>query len=243
MRINTFLIFPLLQTALSCVPPNVRRQDAPQEGSTYPFVIPGPEVTSDDPSTVGYFSNHLSLNTNNLTASLDFYTRVFGYRHMFTFHATDVLSVTYLGRSQGGRNGSAFQTTEELLRNKQNSLGLLEIVYFNATKDDVRERIPGSTQRTSTFSHLGIIVPDPEATQKRLEDMNVVVHKKLGAPWPTEGPLGTPNTLGDASGLSDEGWDQIRMVWGQLNLLNIFAEDPDGNLLEIQPFHEPPLFG
>ena len=233
------LFFPLLiPTALSCAPP-IRRDT--NSTNPYPLLETGPDTPSD-PKTNGYFINHFSLNTNNLTRSLDFYTQVFGLRHMFTFHATPHLSFTYLGHSQGGRNGSGYQTTEELIRFKQNSAGLIELVYFNRTSIG-GEPIPGPDKRTSTFSHVGIIVPDPAATQARLEEYGVSIYKKLAAPMPNDGPLGSPMSLGDASFLSAEAWKEIQEQMTALNQLNIFAADPDGNLLEIQPFNEPAFFG
>ncbi|PSN74685.1 hypothetical protein BS50DRAFT_615524 [Corynespora cassiicola Philippines] len=239
MNLFIAFVFAFISATLSCAPP-IRRQDDSTQ-STYPFA----EIGSDDPAdpvTTGYFFNHFSLNTNNLTRSVDFYTRVFGMRHMFTYHLTEHLSVTYLGHSQGGRNGSAYQTAEELLRNKQNSAGLLEFVYFNRTSIG-GEPIPGSDVRTSTFSHVGIIVPDPKATQARLEEFGVTIYKKIAEPMPKDGPLGTPFALGDASFLSDEAFEEIQEQMTKLNQLNIFAADPDGNLLEILPFNEPDLFG
>jgi lactoylglutathione lyase len=238
MLLNLLSIL-FIPTVLSCAPP-LRRQDA-NSTSQYPFVESGSDSPAD-PATTGYFVNHFSLNTNNLTRSMDFYTRIFGMRHMFTYHVTKHLSVTYLGHSQGGRNGSAYQTTEELLRNKQNSAGLIELVYFNTTSIG-GEPILGPDKRTSTFSHVGMIVPDMMATQARLEEYDVTIYKKVGAPMPTDGPMASPFYLGDASNLSQEAFKEIQEQMTLLNQLNIFAADPDGNLLEILPFNEPNLFG
>lgn len=129
-----------------------------------------------------------------------------------------------------------------MLRNKQNSAGLIELVYFNRTSIG-GDPIPGPDQRTSTFNHVGIITPDQEATQARLEEYGVTIYKKLGEPMPNDGPLGSRFALGDATGLSDQAWKDIQNEMTQLNQLNIFAADPDGNLLEILPFEEPDLFG
>lgn len=239
MILFTAFVLSFIPTALSCAPP-LRRGDT-NTTSPYPFVEGGSDSPAD-PKTTGYFINHFSLNTNNLTRSVDFYTRIFGLRHMFTYHLTEHMSVTYLGHSQGGRNGSGYQTTEELLRNKQNSAGLIELVYFNTTSIG-GEPIPGPDKRTSTFSHVGIIVPDPPTTQARLEEYGVTIYKKLGAPMPTDGPLGSPFALGDATYLSPEAFEEIQEQMTKLNQLNIFAADPDGNMLEIQPFNEPSFFG
>lgn len=240
-----FLLLPILllaRDALSCTP-LLPRDD---NNSTYPFIATG----SDEPAdlaTTGYFINHVGLNTNNLTRSMEFYTRVIGLRHMFTYHVNEYFSVTYMGHSQGGRNGSAYQTTAELLQNKQNSAGLLELLYFNRTTLG-GEDIPRSDQKISTLSHLGLIVPDPEATQARLEEYGVPIYKKYGEGLPKEEVEGNPLSLpslffGDTSGLSAEVLEEMKDTLGKLNLLNIFAADPDGNTIEILPFHEPSLFG
>jgi lactoylglutathione lyase len=235
---TTFILF-FIPAGLSCSPP-VRR-DNDNATFSYPFLEGGSDLPAD-PSTTGYFINHFSLNTNNLTRSVDFYTGIFGLRHMFTYHLTKHMSVTYLGHSQGGRNGTGYQTVGELIRNKQNSAGLLELVYFNTTSIG-GEPIPGPDKRASTFSHIGVIVPDPAATQERLEEYNVTIYKKLAEPMPKDGPLGSPFALGDATYLSPEAFEEIQEQMTLLNQLNIFAADPDGNMLEIQPFHEPNFFG
>ena len=232
-------VLSLIPAALSCAPPP--QKEASNTTSTYPFVKLGSDDPSD-PATIGYYINHFSLNTNNLTRSMDFYTRIFGLRHMFTYYLTEHLSVTYLGHSQGGRNGSAYQTTEELIRNQQNSGGLIELVYFNMTSIGGKP-IPGPDKRTSTFSHVGIVVPDPVATQARLEEFGVTIYKKLGAPMPTDGPIGSPFSLGDATNLSPEAFKAIQEQMGLLNRMAIFAADPDGNMLEIQSSTQPISLG
>ncbi|PVH96530.1 Glyoxalase/Bleomycin resistance protein/Dihydroxybiphenyl dioxygenase, partial [Periconia macrospinosa] len=185
-----------------------------------------------DIRTLGYFINHLSLNVNNLTRSIEFYTSVFGMRHMFTYHLTPRLSFTYLTHSAGGRNGTGYQTTQELIRDKNNAAGAIELVHFSPRD---KKDIEGPKTRTGTFSHVGIIVPNPKATQERLKEFGVRIYKEVGAEMPTEGPLSNPFYLGDATNLSEEEFEEIRVGMGKLNMLNIFAEDPDGNLLEIQP--------
>ena len=230
---NSLLAFSLAPAVLGCMP-------EPRSGyKDVPDTILGPDTPSD-PETLGYFVNHFALNVNNVTRSMEFYSEAFGMRHMFTHYLTKHISVTYMSHSQGGRNGSAYQTTAEMLRYKNNNAGHVELFHLDTQggKD-----IPGPDKRTSTFAHVGIIVPDPEATQERLEQMGVTIYKKVGAPAPTEGPLSKPGYLGDASNLSDEEWADFQKAMGELNYLNVFAADPDGNLLEILPLNEPNLFG
>jgi lactoylglutathione lyase len=212
--------------AMACVPSN-------NTG-----LIFGPD-TPADPLTTGYFINHVALNVNNLDKMMEFYIRVFGMRHIFTFNLTPHITFTYMSHSQGGRNGSAYQTTEEILRYKNNNAGHMELVHLNVDKED----LPGSSLKASTMHHIGIIVPDLEATQSRLELYNVTIYKKINEPMPSTGPLSDKFSLGDATNLSDEEFALLQAVMSEFNRETIFASDPDGNLLEILPLNEPNLFG
>ncbi|SPO06389.1 uncharacterized protein DNG_09078 [Cephalotrichum gorgonifer] len=235
MLAKTLLAFGLLPAVMACGSMKPRNANAPDE---YPFTEPGSDEPSD-PATKGYFMNHISLNVNNLTRSRNFYSDVFGFRHMFTYNLTPHLSFTYMGHSQGGRNGTGYQTTEELIRFKNNNAGLIEMVHFSVEGED----IPGTDKRTSTLSHLGIVVPSIDSALERLESWGATIYKRPGEDLPTEGYMSDPASLGDATNLSDEEFMQIRAGMKQLNLLNIFAADPDGNLLEILPQDEGDLFG
>jgi lactoylglutathione lyase len=192
-----------------------------------------------DPATTGFFMNHLSLNVDNVTRSIEFYSQNFGFRHLFTYNLSPHVSFTYMSHSQGGRNGSSYQTVEEMIRQKNNNAGHLEFVHLDIEK----EAIPGSPERVSTINHIGIIVPDLEATQARLEANGVCIYKKIGAPMPTEGYLSSKYDFGDATNLSDEEFAAVQAIMTQFNSQTIFASDPDGNLLEILPLNEPDLFG
>ncbi|KAF4453153.1 Glyoxalase/bleomycin resistance protein/dioxygenase [Fusarium austroafricanum] len=197
--------------------------------ATTPAIVPGSDVPSD-PATAGYFVNHVGITVSNVTRSLDFYTQVFGFRHMFTFQATSEFSITYLGHSSGGKNGTGFQTAEEMTRNKNNMAGQISLFHLNAAEE------AQVTRRESTNSFrlvIGIVVPDIEKAQERLEKYGAVVYKGIGQPMPEAGPLGSPYAFGDASDLSDEGWKAIKDVLTKTNEHNLFAGDPDGNLLEV----------
>lgn len=230
MSLKSLLTFAFVSTALACGPlPRSTNGSNPVFGSDAP----------SDPATIGYFVNHVSLNVNNLTRSIDFYTNAFGMRHLFTYNLTPHVSFTYMSHSQGGRNGSAYQTTEEMLRFKNNNGGHIEFVHLSTEGDD----IPGAPERTATLNHLGIIVPDLEAAQARLESQGVNIWKKIGEPMPSTGYLASKYALGDASNLSDEEFADLQKVMGEFNRETIFASDPDGNLLEILPLNESFVLG
>ena len=130
------------------------------------------------PETLGFFLNHLSLIVFNLTASKEFYGNVLGMRHIFTAQLSPHYSVTHMGHAQGGRNGTGFQTGEELLRDKNNAAGLLEFQFLDDTADQ-EERL-ANTRRANTFSHLGLIVPSLEKAQEWFDSHGVNVTKRIG---------------------------------------------------------------
>ncbi|KAM0549567.1 hypothetical protein ACHAPJ_009383 [Fusarium lateritium] len=205
-----------------------------QNETVAPAFITGSDKSSD-PATTGYFLNKVGISVSNLTRSMDFYTQVFGFRHIFTFQATPHFSVTYLGHSSGGKNGTGYQTAEEMIRNKNNVAGQLSLIHLNATEDP-------QLQSTNTFRHIiGIVVPDIREAQARLENYGAEIFKKIEEPMPTTGPLGNPYGFGDARGLSTKDWKAIQNVMTKINLEGVFAADPDGNLLEVLPAEEKAL--
>ena len=192
----------------------------------------GPD-TPADPATTGYFINHFSLNVRNLTASIDFYYQVLGVRHIFTLQASEHLAIAYMGHAQGGKNGTGYQTAAELARDKNNLAGLIEMIQLDVPNWD----LPASTAKANTFGHVGVVVPDVEAVQARLDTMdNVEVLKGLSDPMPFTGPIANSN------GFPEEVWEHIddeeraliEAVIGGVNQNFIIVADPDGNMVEIQ---------
>lgn len=205
----------------------------------HPPPAPAIELGSDapsDPATAGYFVNHLSLNVRNLTASLAFYTEALGMRHVFTVRATPRLSIAYLGHAHGGRNGTGYQTARELLRDKNNAQGLVEMLWLDVPRRDIAS--PG--ERMNGAGHIGVVVPDAEAAQARLEALqggSVRILKRVGEDTPRSGPLAI------SQGFSEDVYEQvppeerraIEAVLDENNRRFIYAQDPDGNILEFQP--------
>lgn len=227
----------LMPAVLGCHPPR-----SINDTGDYPIADWGGDEPSD-PATTGYFINHLSLNVRNMSQSLEFYTGVFGMRRMFTVEVSEHLSISYMAHSQGGRNGTGYQTAAELNRDKNNLAGLLELISL-----DVEEPSEPTTTTTTTthkkdsLSHIGIIVPDMEKTQARLEAFGVTVYKRTGDDWSRDALLGLGEQyLGSISKLSEEEIDTILPIWNQMNKDMIFAADPDGNLIEIQPLSGAPI--
>ncbi|SPJ86738.1 uncharacterized protein FTOL_11763 [Fusarium torulosum] len=207
----------------------------PREGQ-YPYPVLGTDEASNL-LTIGYFINHLAITTRNLTASVEFYSDVLGFRKLFTLQLSKTYSITYLGHAQGGRNGTGYQTALEMNREKNNAQGLIEIYYVDVPV----KNIESASQRANTFGHVGIVVPDTKALQGRLDTMpHIDVIKKFGEPFVD---LGTDSVVGPAIGLSQGVVAQLSseereaIVRGFGNSVDplIFLTDPDGNFVELQP--------
>ncbi|KAF2095753.1 hypothetical protein NA57DRAFT_59732 [Rhizodiscina lignyota] len=180
-----------------------------------------------DPETLGYTLNHFGLIANNITAMMDFYGDVLGMRHIFTFHCSKDYDVVYMGYSHGGKNGTGFQTGDELFAEKTNIEGLVEFVVLK----DSPTKNPASTSKTNTFSHIGLVVPDIKKTQARLQQYEVKIIKAVGQDAETPGPVANAYGLGGDIAKARAALAGIDII-GFKNF--ILAEDPDGNLVEIQ---------
>jgi len=91
-----------------------------------------------------------------------------------------------------------------------------------------------STKVPNTFSHIGLIVPDVEAAQRRMKNHGVEIVKPVGekVKWGTEGAVAfgfdeAHSTVKDAraalAGIEQIGFDYFLLI-----------KDPDGNLIEVQ---------
>lgn len=219
------VILSTLPLALSCI-------TLPRSSSSGPPITFGPD-TPADPSTTGYSLNHLSLNVRNLTASIAFYTTTLGLRHVFTVAASQHLSIAYLGHAHGGHNGTGYQTTAEIAREKNNAQGLLELIHI-----DVAERgIVSPGEHTNGVGHIGVVVPDVEAAQKRLEGLGAKILKGVGEDTPRDGHVAVAQGFSEGVLAQIEEGERkvIEKTLDEINRRFIYVEDPDGNILEIQP--------
>lgn len=198
--------------------------------SDNPFVIgnDGPAPAA----TLGFAINHFGLLTMNLGAMKQFYGDILGMRHIFDILVTPEFTVTYMGYTQGGRNGTGFQSGAELARDKNNLYGLIELVQFNVSDD----HLEASTKRTNTFGHVGLIVPDVEKAQSYLAENGVPILKRVKEPI-TEftGPVQNAFGIGEYAGEHIAAKKALVAAQGVIGLeMFLIIEDPDGNLVEIQ---------
>lgn len=140
--------------------------------------------------------------------------------------------MTYMGYSQGGRNGTGFQTGAEMAVAKNNMYGLLELVQFNVSDD----RLIASTERTNTFGHVGLVVPDVAEAQTYLEARGVAILKRVGeAVEDFTGPVPNSMGIGEFAGLHLEAKRALVKAQGLIGFeMFLMVTDPDGNVVEIQ---------
>jgi len=219
-----------ISKTLACGQLTVRTSNNTGAVSEYPISIAGDDKPSD-PATTGYFINHLCINVRNATASVDWYNKAFGLRRIFGLQVSEHFSLTYMGHSHGGRNGTGYQTSAEITLQKNNIEGLLEMISLEYPGWD----LPAGTRVPNTFSHIGIVVPNITDAQRRLEDMGANILKATGAPFTLEGVLGDGTGFGIAGdSITKEEKDTILKTLTPLNKPLMLVADPDGNVIEVQ---------
>ena len=230
--VSALLIATHCFTQIWACGPLPRRAEGTSEQSemTYPYTVPGDDLPSD-PATTGYFINHLCINVRNTTESINWYNKAFGLRLMFTLQASEHFAISYMGHSHGGRNGTGYQTSEEMNRQKNNIEGLIEMLNLDYADWD----LPSGIRAPNTFSHIGMVVPNITDTQARLEAMDANIIKGAGETFTLDGAFadGTGFTqAGDA--ISQEEIDLIMQTLVPINTPLILVADPDGNVIEVQ---------
>lgn len=233
------LLIPLAslwQPAQACSPSLQGRQDG---GGYNPFEFP----SSCAPAkfATGYHLNHMSFVTANLSGMLDFYTKVMGMAHLFTYTPENAtfFSITYLGHNDGvgsgTANGTIFSDCATFTAEKNKAKGLLEIV---AMQRNVTSYVPlPATEVTNTFSHLGLIVPNTTEAQARFRELGVPILKEVGKLPPLEGPLANAYGLGRLSTLKLTREEKRAIIDGLVpsgTLQHVIVADPDGNVIEVQ---------
>lgn len=172
-------------------------------------------------STYGYSLNHFALVVFDITSMRHFYGIVLGMRHIMTYQVSASYNVTFMGYpvSQSG-----FQTGEELPHDLTRRDGILEFLHAS---DGVQNVNDGKVGR---FSHMGIVVPDVRAAEKRVKEFGVLILKGLGVDTIEPGSsvakwwgLDYARVLEVRMGAKDMEWGNILLVI-----------DPDGNVVEVK---------
>lgn len=150
---------------------------------------------------------------------------------MFREQVSEHFSISYMGHSHGGRNGTGYQTSDEMNREKNNIEGLIEILSLEHANWD----LPAGIKVPNTFSHIGMTVPDIKATQARLESIGANIIKGHGEPFKLDRPFADAIGFTQAGDeISKEEIDIIMKTLVPLNAPLIFVADPDGTIIEVQ---------
>ncbi|CAG7941776.1 unnamed protein product [Penicillium salamii] len=223
LQIPLYLL-TILNAATACNP--TQRDISGSE--TFIIGTDGPAPTA----TLGFALNHIGLVTTNLAEMKTFYGEILGMRLLFDAHITPEYTVTYMGYAQGGRNGTGFQSGAELAASKNNLWGLLELQQFNVSDD----RLVASTERTNTFGHVGLVVPDVLKAEEWFRGRGVRILKSVTEPLgEVTGPVPNAFGLGEAAGLHLKAKKALIDAQGVIGLDRfLMIADPDGNLVEIQ---------
>ncbi|KIX02574.1 uncharacterized protein Z518_08515 [Rhinocladiella mackenziei CBS 650.93] len=119
-----------------------------------------------------------------------------------------------------------------MLREKNNSQGLIELQYLRNSTDN----LTASTVVTNTFSHIGLVVPDVNKTQTRMEKFGIEILKRVDVVAAFDSP--TAYAFGLSTDAVGDNMTEANNIMNGVNRsgLNIFfiIADPDGNVLEIQ---------
>jgi lactoylglutathione lyase len=222
------LVIALLASTSSAILASNPPQSILSIADIYPFVTVGTDPPADI-ATRGYTINHVALLVRNLTETQHFYGDVLGMRHLITLNVSASYTVMIMAHSQGGKNGTGFQTGQELLSERTNCQGLMEFLS-PMTESKSHHYIPS---RTTTFSHIGMIVPDILAAQERMEAFNVTILKRVGE-LPAPGSILFP-----VYGFLDMSLQGVKNALEAMAILEfdglLYVQDPDGNVIEILP--------
>lgn len=193
--------------------------------------MPVPHTVGTDsrapPETSGYALNHFALIVTDMPAIRHFYGDVLGLRHIVTHEVSPTYHVTYMGYPT---NEPGFQTGEEMLKNLRFREGLLEFLHpidrvgksseFRAKNDGVKLR---------GYSHLGIVVPDVKAAERRMQEMGVPILKALGVSAIEPG-----SSVAEWWGLEEAHAIEAKPGIRAMKFENILLVlDPEGNVVEV----------
>lgn len=222
--LTLLVIFQCLTQTRACAPPHDYTKRA-----EYPWAEPGDDVPSD-PATIGYFSNHFSLNVRNMTETVNWYREAFGYRLLFNLHISENFAIAYIGHAHGGRNGSGYQTSQEINLERNNREGLIELVELKHPDWDM----PSGLRAPNTFSHIGMVVSNSTVTYEKLKAMGANILKPPGEAFVLEGWFGIGTGFDQAGDfISPEEKDLIMESLLPVNTPTLWVADPDGNVIEV----------
>jgi lactoylglutathione lyase len=141
--------------------------------NTFPGVTAEPE-----PATQQFVFNHTMLRVKDITASLDFYTRVLGFTLLEKSDFPDAeFSLYFLALL---KDKSQIPTDPKARHQWRKSIpGVLELTYNYGTEKDPEFSYHSGNSDPRGFGHLCVAVPDIKAACQRFEDLGVDFQKRL----------------------------------------------------------------
>ncbi|MCL7715234.1 lactoylglutathione lyase [Stenotrophomonas mori] len=138
-----------------------------------------PGVAAQPPAeTTGFVFNHTMLRVKDIAASLDFYTRVLGFRLVETRDFPDAaFSLYFLAHVS-----AATQIPEDPAERQRwlaGIPGVLELTHNHGTERQQGPVYHDGNSEPRGFGHICVSVPDLEAACARFEELGVTFQKRL----------------------------------------------------------------
>ncbi|WP_312709703.1 lactoylglutathione lyase [Stenotrophomonas sp.] len=146
---------------------------------TLPALRDIPGVAAQAPAeTHGFVFNHTMLRVKDITASLDFYTRVLGYQLIDKRDFAEAqFSLYFLAYVPAGVEVPEDDTTRRVWM--AGLPGVLELTHNHGTETQDGPVYHDGNSDPRGFGHLCVSVPALEAACQRFEDLGVPFQKRL----------------------------------------------------------------
>ncbi|BAP45093.1 lactoylglutathione lyase [Pseudomonas sp. 21LCFQ02] len=137
-----------------------------------------PGVTAEpDAATQGFVFNHTMLRVKDITASLDFYTRVLGFhlvdKRDFPEAEFSLYFLALVDKAQIPQDDAARHQWMKSIP------GVLELTHNHGTENDAGFSYHNGNTDPRGFGHICVSVPDVVAACARFEQLNVPFQKRL----------------------------------------------------------------
>ena len=142
------------------------------ELNTFPGVTAEPEA-----ATQGFVFNHTMLRVKDITASLDFYTRVLGFRLVDKRDFPEAgFSLYFLALVDNAQIPEDDAARHQWMKSIP---GVLELTHNHGTEKDADFSYHNGNTDPRGFGHICVSVPDVVAACARFEQLNVPFQKRL----------------------------------------------------------------
>ncbi|KQQ55561.1 lactoylglutathione lyase [Pseudomonas sp. Leaf127] len=139
---------------------------------TFPGVTAAPEA-----ATQGFVFNHTMLRVKDITASLDFYTRVLGFslvdKRDFAQAEFSLYFLALVDKTQIPADDAARHQWMKSIP------GVLELTHNHGTEKDAQFSYHDGNSDPRGFGHICVSVPDVVKACERFEQLGVTFQKRL----------------------------------------------------------------